>query len=109
MPRPQGLGCVFVQNILLSFRFQHHPLGILMHCCPLLVTSRYYLEILGLPGGSEGKEICLQCRKPGFDPWVRKIPWRKGWQPAPVFLPGEFHGQMSLVGYSLWGCRAGHN
>ena len=38
-----------------------------------------------------------------FNPWVRKIPWRRAWQPTPVFLPGEFHGQGSLVGYSLWG------
>ena len=37
-----------------------------------------------------------------FDPWVRKIPWRREWQPTPVFLPGEFHGQRSLVGYSPW-------
>ena len=46
--------------------------------------------------------ICLQSRRPGFDPWVRKIPWRREWQPTPVFLPGESHGQKSLVGYSLW-------
>ena len=39
----------------------------------------------------------------GFDPWVRKIPWRKEWQLIPVFLPGKFHGQRSLVGYSPWG------
>ena len=38
-----------------------------------------------------------------FDPWVRKIPWRRAWQPTPVFLPGEPHGQRSLVGYSPWG------
>ena len=36
-------------------------------------------------------------------PWVRKIPWRRNWQPTPVFLPGESHGQRSLVGYSLCG------
>ena len=41
----------------------------------------------------------------GFDPWVGKIPWRRKWQPTPVFLPGESHGQRSLVGYSLWGCK----
>ena len=41
-----------------------------------------------------------QCRRPGFDPWVSKIPWRREWQPTPVFLPGESHGQKSLVGYS---------
>ena len=39
----------------------------------------------------------------GFDPWVRKISWRRAWQPTSVFLPGESHGQKSLVGYSPWG------
>ena len=41
----------------------------------------------------------------GFDPWVGKIPWRRAWQPAPVFLPGESHGQRSLAGYSSWGLK----
>ena len=40
-----------------------------------------------------------------FDPWVGKIPWRRTWQPTPVFLPGESHEQGSLVGYSSWGCK----
>ena len=57
----------------------------------------------GFPGGLDRKEICLQCRRPEFDPWVRKIPWRREWQPTPVFLPREFHGQRSLAGYSPWG------
>ena len=48
---------------------------------------------MGFPGGSDGKESVLQCGTPGFDPWVRKIPWRRKWKPTPVFLPGEFHGQ----------------
>ena len=39
------------------------------------------------------------------DPWVEKIPWRREWLPTPVFLPGEFHGQRCLVGYSPWGCK----
>ena len=38
----------------------------------------------------------------GFDPWVRQIPWRREWLPTPVFLPGGFHGQRSLVGNSPW-------
>ena len=42
-------------------------------------------------------------RRPAFDPWVGKIPWRRKWQPTPVFLPGESHGQRSLVGYSPQG------
>ena len=44
-------------------------------------------------------------RRPGFDPGVRKIPWRRKWQPTPVFLPRKSHGWRSLVGYSPWGCK----
>ena len=44
----------------------------------------------------------LWCRRSRFDPWVGNIPWRREWLPTPVFLPGEFHGQRSLVGYSPW-------
>ena len=47
--------------------------------------------------------ICLQCKRLGFYPWIRKIPWRRARQPTPVFLPGESHGQRSLAGYSPWG------
>ena len=54
-------------------------------------------------GGSDGKSICLQCRRPGFDPWAWKIPWRRKWQPTPVLLPGKSHGWRNLVGYSPWG------
>ena len=46
--------------------------------------------------------ICQQCGRPGFDPWVGKIPWRRTLQPTPVLLPGKSHGERSLVGYSLW-------
>ena len=55
---------------------------------------------MGLPGGSDGKESTCQCKRDGLDPWVRKIPWRRIWQSAPIFLPGEPHGRRSLVGYS---------
>ena len=44
-------------------------------------------------------------RRPEFNPWVGKVPWRRAWQPSPVFLPGEVHGQRSLAGYSPWGCK----
>ena len=47
------------------------------------------------------KSICLQCGRPRFDPWVRKISWRRKWQPTPVFLPGKSHGQRNLVGYNI--------
>ena len=62
----------------------------------------------GLPWYLSGKESacqCRRCRQHQFHPWSGKIPWRKKWQHAPVFLPGESHGQRSLVGYSPWGCK----
>ena len=49
--------------------------------------------------------VCLQWGRPGFDPWVGKIPWRRKWQSTPALLPGKSHGQRSLVGYSPWGCK----
>jgi len=66
------------------------------------------MVLLGFPGGTSGKEPTCQCRKHkrhGFDPWVRKIPWRRAWQPTPVFLPKESHGQRGLAGYSPQGCK----
>ena len=60
----------------------------------------------GFPGGTGGKEPACQCRRHkrrGFKPWVRKIPWRRAWQPTLVFLPGETRGQRRLVGYSPLG------
>ena len=60
------------------------------------------LFILGLPCWLRWGRICLQCRRPGVDPRVGKIPWRREWQPAAIFLPGESHGQRNLAGYSPW-------
>ena len=60
--------------------------------------------IVGLPWWLRWWRICLQCRRPGFDPWVREISWRK-WLPTPVFLLGKFHRQRSQVSYSPWGHR----
>ena len=57
---------------------------------------------VGLPWWLRGLRICLQCRRPGFNPWVRKIPWRRQWLPTPIFSPGESLGQRSLEGYSPW-------
>ena len=67
------------------------------------VTSKFwtYKWIERFPWWSSGKESAYQsrrCRRPGFDPWVGKILWSRKWQPTPVFLPGKFHGQRSLVG-----------
>ena len=49
--------------------------------------------------------IFLQCRRPGFHPWVGKMPWRREQLPIPVFWPGEFHQLRNLEGYSLRGCK----
>ena len=62
--------------------------------------------MVDFPGGSDGKEPACQCRRSKrhrFDPWVRKMSWRRKWQPTPVSLPGSSHGQRSPVGYSPWG------
>ena len=52
--------------------------------------------------GAQTVSVCLQCERPGFNPWVGKIPWRRKWQLTPVLLPGKFHGWRSLVGYRPW-------
>ena len=57
------------------------------------------------PGGASGKELtcqCRRCKRHGFDPWVGKIPWRRAWQPTPVFSPRESLEQRSLAGYNPW-------
>ena len=80
------------------------------------VMAKINLEILGLhreiymgfPAGTSGKELTCKCRRHKrrrFSPWVRKIPWRRAWQPTLVLLPGKSHGQRSLVGYSPWGLK----
>ena len=61
--------------------------------------------LLDFPGSAVVENPPRQCRRRGFDPWVGKILCRRAWQPTLVFLPGKFHGQRSLAGYSLWGCR----
>ena len=58
---------------------------------------------MGLPQWLSSKESAQQWRRHGFDPWIGKTPWRRVWQPTPVFVPGESHGQRSLAGYSLQG------
>ena len=78
--------------VVLSATHQHESVIILYICIP---------SLLGLPKGLSGKASTCQCRSHGeFSPWIRKIPWRRKWQPAPVFLPGKFRGQRSWAGYN---------
>ena len=93
-------------NFLITiFSIFSSSLTMLCVCVCVCVCVCTHLE---LPGGASGKELacqCSRCKRHRFDPWVWKIPWRRQWQPTPEFLPGESHGQRSLVGCSPWGCR----
>ena len=74
----------------------------------LLLLLLLLFEESRLPRLPSGKEFAYQCRRHrrcGFDPWVRKIPWRKKWKPIPVFFLGKSHGPRSLEGYSPRGCK----
>ena len=85
--------CTCIHSLILFF-----PGIVLYTMSPRLTRS--------FSGGTSSREPTCQCMKRkrlGFEPWVRKIPLRKAWQPTLVFLPGEFHGQKSLAGYSSWG------
>ena len=73
-----------------------------------LALCYYPSFIPGLPRWYSGKESAGQsrrCKRHGFDPWVRKIPWSRKWQPTLVVLSKKFHRQRSLGDYSPWGCK----
>ena len=77
---------------------------------PFLEPGKVTLNGVGerFPGGASGQEPTCQSsiwKRCGFDPWMGKIPWRRAWQLTPVFLPGESHGQRSLVGYGPQGWK----
>ena len=64
------------------------------------------MELLsGFSGGSVVKNLPAHAGEHGFNPWVRKIPWKRKWQPTPVFLPGKLDGQRSMAGYRSWSCK----
>ena len=64
------------------------------------VVNRSLADKEGFPGDTPANAGDVRHR---FDPWVRKITWRRAWLRTPVFLPGESHGQKNLAGYGLWG------
>ena len=64
------------------------------------LPSEPFFTSWGLPLWFSSSRICLQCERPGSDPWVGKIPWRRERLSTPVFWPGEFHGW-----YSPWSCK----
>ena len=92
---------------VISVRKTYCPIDVQEMCWGGHIHWKDLFCIMGLPRWLSGKESSCPCRRHrrcGFDPWVRKIPWRSKWRstPSPVFLPGKFHGQRSLVGYSPW-------
>ena len=109
---PRGSGRNFSQSLL-----------VLWFLIPVLETSSKTKTISVLPifelfiGGTEASQVAVVVENPsislpmqeakrhGINPWVGRIPWSRKRQPTPVFLPGKFHGQRSLVGYSLRGCK----
>ena len=87
---------------LLFFYFMYASVLLLI---PRSLFYNPFFPFSGLPWWLRWQRICLQNGRPGFHPWVGKIPWRREQLPTPAFLPGEFHGQKCLVSYSPWGCR----
>ena len=67
-----------------------------------LSFNSYWPSVWGLSSWLSGKESVCQCRRRRFNPCVRKIPWRRKWQPIPLSLPEKSHGQRNLAGYSIW-------
>ena len=74
-------------------------LGRLLNPPILPKASHVVLVVKNLPANAGDVKRC------GFDPWVGKIPWRRAWQPTPVFLPGGSHRQKNLAGYSPQSCK----
>ena len=87
----QGRGAVLVkqQTLTLSQRKSIGRVGV-----PPIIQ--------GFPGSSVVKKSTCQYTRYGFNPWVRRIPWRRKWQPTPMFLPGKSQGQRHLAGYCPW-------
>ena len=73
--------------------------------CHCLLRIDIHIYIYGFPRWLSGKEPTCQCRRHGFNSWAGKIPWRRKWQPTPVFLPGQSHGRRSLLGLQFRGLR----
>ena len=103
------LGVAKFENYCPTWSFQSYI------ACELIRNVNYQALpwIWGFPAGSSGKVSSCQCRslrRRRVNLWVDTIPWKRKWQPIPVFLPGKSHGQRGLAGYSPWDCqRVGHD
>ena len=117
MPRteePGGLQSTRSQGSDLTERLTLDMISSRLVCCGVGQTSFpvsgpivfHCGHTVGFPGGSVGKDPACQCRRPRFNPWVGKMPWRREWQPTLAVFPGESHGQRSLVGCSPRGHKS---
>ena len=99
---------IFFSNRWLIFFCASEDFDYRIFCFP--PDSCLFLCLSFIGGASDKEPTCQyrRCERCGFDPWVTKISWRRKWQPTPVLLPGEFHGQRSLVDY-MGSQRAGHD
>ena len=104
MGRTQGF-YVYIYFLIHLSLFVHLKKFMLIKCLNTRLYKYKNESSLHSPSLSTQWRICLQCRRPRFNRWVGKIPWRKKWQPTPVLVPGEFHGQRSLAGYGPWDRR----
>ena len=104
--------CAYFKNMGTQCWWDRHCRPLLTECKLLQTLLKYNFGVYFIRGFPVGSVVKNPSANVGdsFNPWVGKIPWRREWPPTPEFLPGEFHGQRSLVSYSPWGCRrAGHN
>ena len=99
-------GCHAASRIIINnwylLRLYHYPTQKIQNNCTCIIFIYYNLLRYLLSLVAQKVKNLPQCRRPGFDLWVQKIPWRREWQTTPVFLPGEFHGQRRPARYSPW-------
>ena len=107
--RPEGRGPHITgtldysgSSLLLQSNYGLLPLGLKENLSYGQFISRFPHSV-GFPGGSDCKESVFNAGNLGLILGLERCPWRREWQPNPVFLPGESYGQRSLAGYSPWG------
>ena len=116
---PANLGHLLIAKMVMIWSTQSHVLigpsswNLLGgHACPSLPWLHTVFGDHSPPDGASQMVLvyhpicqCGRHKRWEFDPWIWKIPWKRAWQPTPIFLPGESHGQRSLAGYSPWGYK----
>ena len=101
MERTRRIECFFLVSLKqtrLETSFKAGGLNIFMY----FLVPMHINRVLSWLSGKESACQCERNKRHGFNPWVGKIPWRRKWQPTPIFLLGNFQGQRNLAGYSQW-------